>query len=187
MIHSSRYIGVLDTCVIYPIDIRDLLLWFASFDLYTPKWSDDVFREWKEVMVRKGISKDIIKKRIENVNKAFPDAKVTNYQSLIDSIDLPDKDDRHILAAAIKVNANVIVTNNVKHFPKKSLDKYNISAASADDFLTDIIDLNHETALQAFRNLVANRRNPPQNEYQVLDILRIRGLTQTADYIHTLL
>ena len=62
-----------------------------------------------------------------------------------------------------------------------------MSAKSADDFLTDIIDLNPEKAVEAFRRLVMNRRNPDLDEYQVLDALRRNGLTETANYLHALL
>lgn len=78
MIHSCRFTCVLDTNVIYPIEIRDLLFWFAHYELFTPKWSKDIFQEWEEVMGRKGISKEEIKKRSNVANSAFPDALVIN-------------------------------------------------------------------------------------------------------------
>jgi len=62
-----------------------------------------------------------------------------------------------------------------------------LSAKNADDFFTDIIDLNHEMSIKAFRDLVLNKRNPPLDEYQVLDIFRKNGLKDTADYIHALI
>ena len=62
-----------------------------------------------------------------------------------------------------------------------------MAAKSADDFLTDIIDLNPDTAVEAFRKLVMNRRNPDLDEYQVLDALRKNQLIATADYLHALL
>lgn len=74
MIHSVRFICVLDTNVIYPIEIRDLLFWFAYYDMFTPKWSEHIFDEWKEVMSRKGVSKEEAYKRAERANIAFPDA-----------------------------------------------------------------------------------------------------------------
>ena len=187
MIHSIKFTCVLDTNVIYPIEVRDLLFWFAHYELYTPKWSVHIFDEWKEVMERKGVPKEEISKRIEKANRAFPDALVNNYEALIDSLNLPDQRDRHVLAAAIKTNANVIVTNNLKDFPTEVLESYGMSAISADDFLTDLIDLNHDKAIEAFRRLVMNRRNPDLDEYQVLDALRRNGLTETANYLHALL
>lgn len=187
MIHSVKFTCVLDTNIIYPIEVRDLLFWFAHYELYTIKWSMHIFDEWKEIMGRKGIPEAEILKRIEKANRAFPDAMVKNYAPLIDSLDLPDQKDRHVLAAAIKANADVIVTNNLKDFPAEILETYGMAAKSADDFLTDIIDLNQETAVEAFRKLVMNRRNPDLDEYQILDILRKNQLKATADYLHALL
>lgn len=175
MIHSVRFICVLDTNVIYPLWTRDLLLWFAHYDLFTPKWSKHIFDEWIDVMRRKGISDGEAKKRTNVVNEAFPDALVQNYESLIQILDLPDKKDKHVLAAAIKTNASLIVTNNLKDFPSDYLLSFGLSAKGADDFLTDIIDLNHETSVKAFRELVVRKKNPPYDEYQVLKIFRNNG------------
>lgn len=161
MIHSVRFICVLDTNVIYPLWIRDLLLWFAHYDLYTPKWSKHIFDEWMEVMERKGILKSEGNKRIAIVNDAFPDALVENYKSLINTLSLPDIKDKHVLAAAIKTNANLIVTNNLKDFPSDYLASFGLIAKNADNFLTDMIDLNHESSISAFRDLVLNKKNPP--------------------------
>lgn len=185
MIHSVRFKCVLDTNVIYPIEIRDLLFWFAFYDMYTPKWSVHIFEEWKDVMKRKGISEVEAEKRAERANLAFPDALVNNYTGLIEGLKLPDPKDRHVLAAAIKTNANVIVTNNIKDFPKEYLASFGLIAKTADDFLTDIIDLNPEQAIKAFKQLVLNRRNPDLDEFEVLDILRNRGLKETADFLHS--
>ncbi len=185
MIHSVRFICVLDTNVIYPIEIRDLLFWFAHYDLYTPKWSEHIFDEWANVMERKGVDQKESQKRLSRANLAFPDALVTNYSGLIEGLELPDPKDRHVLAAAIKTNANVIVTNNIKDFPKDYLSSYGLSAKTADDFLTDIIDLNPEEAVKAFKEMVLNRRNPDLDEFQVLDILRKRGLEDTANFLHS--
>lgn len=185
MIHSVTFKCVLDTNVIYPIEVRDLLFWFAYYDLFTPKWSKHIFDEWKSVMERKGISKSEIDNRIKKANIAFPDALVSNYSELIDGLKLPDMKDCHVLAAAIKTNANIIVTNNIKDFPKDYLNKFGLTAKTADDFLTDIIDLNPKQALNAFRNLVLYRRNPNLSEFEVLNRLRNVGLKNTAAYLHS--
>ena len=187
MIHSVRFKCVLDTNVIYPLWTRDLLLWFAFYDLYTPKWSNNIFSEWIDVMKRKGVSEEEAFKRANVMNKAFPDALVENYEPLIDSLSLPDMDDRHVLAASIKTNANLIITNNLKDFPKEYLASFGIKAKSPDDFFTDIIDINQELSVQAFRRLVLNKKNPPYDEYDVLEIFRNNGLKNTADYLHSLI
>lgn len=138
-------------------------------------------------MKRKRVSDSDALKRTSIVTDAFPDALVENYESLIETLTLPDINDKHVLAAAIKTNANLIVTNNLKHFPQDYLSCFGLLVKNADDFFTDIIDLNHETSIKAFRDLVLNKKNPPLDEYQVLDIFRKNGLKDTADYIHSLI
>lgn len=187
MIHSVKFTCVLDTNVIYPLWTRDLLLWFAFYDLYTPQRSDNICSEWINVMKRKGIGNEEAEKRANVINEAFPHALVKNYSKLIENLQLPDKNDNHVLAAAIKTNANLIVTNNLKDFPEDYLAKFGLKAKSPDDFITDIIDLNPGLALKAFYKLVLNKKNPPYNEYDVLDIFRNNGLVNTADCLHSLL
>lgn len=187
MIHSVRFKCVLDTNVIYPLWTRDLLLWFAFYDLYTPKWSNNIFSEWIDVMRRKGVSEEEAIRRANVMDKAFPDALVKNYEPLIDSLSLPDMDDRYVLAASIKTNADLIITNNLKDFPKEYLAGFGLKAKSPDDFFTDIIDINQELSVKAFRKLVLNKKNPPYDEYDVLEIFRKNGLKNTADYLHSLI
>lgn len=187
MIHSKQFTVVLDTNVIYPLIIRDLLFWFAHYDLYTPKWSKHIFCEWKEVMIRKGVSKKESDKRTNRAMLAFPDAMVNNYEFLIAHLNLPDEKDRHVLAAAIKSGADLIVTNNLKDFPEEILGPYDIKAKTPDDFLTDIIDLNQELAIEAFREMVSNKKNPELDEYDILGQLRNNGLNDTANYLHALM
>ena len=115
MIHSTRFTCVLDTCVIYPVDVRDLLFWFAHFDLYRPKWSQNIFHELYSVMIRKGMPEDVAKRQISRINEAFPDAMVTNYEELITTLSLPDKKDCHVLAAAIKSDA-ILLLQQLKGF-----------------------------------------------------------------------
>lgn len=187
MIYSVRFTCILDTNVIYPLWTRDLLMWFAFYELYTPKWSKNIFSEWIEVMKSKGVSEEEAYKRSNTMNQAFPDALVENYEPLIKTLDLPDMDDRHVLAAAIKTNADLIITNNIKDFPHEYLAGFDLKAKIPDDFFTDIIDLNRELSVKAFRKLVLNKKNPPLDEYEVLEILRKNGLLKTADYLHALL
>lgn len=187
MIHSVRFTCVLDTNVIYPLLVRDLMFWFAYYELFTPKWSQHIFDEWDSVMERKGIPEEERVKRINVANTAFPDAMVNNYEQLITSLKLPDEKDRHVLAAAIKTNANIIVTENLKDFPKDYLVTFGLSAKSSDDFLTDIIDLNPEKAVEAFKKLVLNRTNPDLDEFEILERLRNLRLKDTANYLHACL
>ena len=76
MIHSVRFTCVLDTNVIYPVWGRDLLLWFAYYDLYTPKWSNHIFDELRQVMLEKGILSREAEANLQKMYIALPDALV---------------------------------------------------------------------------------------------------------------
>ena len=187
MISSVHFTAVLDTNVLYPLYVRDILLWYAHCGLFSPKLTNHIMTEWDDVMERKDIDKNIRESRIESVKDAFPFAFVDKYESLIESLDLPDVDDRHVLAAAIKTNANVIVTENIKDFPDDCLSKYGLTGKRADDFIVDTIDLNPKIAVDAFKEMVLCKTNPELGKLEVLDRLRSNNLKQSADYLHSLL
>lgn len=117
IIHSVRFTCVLDTNVLYLLEIRDLLFWFAYYEFYTPKWSKHIFDEWERVMKCKGLKEDEIEKKLRIAHLSFPDALVMNYNSLIQGLGLPDENDCHVLAAAIKTD--VRVTNNINDFERR--------------------------------------------------------------------
>ncbi|WP_228063733.1 hypothetical protein [Faecalibacter rhinopitheci] len=66
-----------------------------------PKWSANIFDEWKEVMIRKGVSEQEANKRTNIANLAFPDALVLNYDGIINQLNLPDEKDR-LLTSSIR-------------------------------------------------------------------------------------
>ncbi len=187
MIHSVRFTAVLDTNVLFPLFCRDILLWFAYYDLYTPKWSAHIFDEWQDVMRRHDMPEEKIQRQLFVVKDAFPDALVTSYEPIIPSLEMKDEKDRHVLAAAIKTNANVIVTNNLKDFNNDYLATFNLTAKSPDDFLTDTIDLNQKTAIEAFKAMVLQKKNPPLTELEVLEVLKKSGVIESANYLHSLI
>jgi hypothetical protein len=110
------------------------------------------------------------------MNKAIRDVMVTGYEPLIDALDLPDPDDRHVLAAAIKARAQVIVTDNLKDFPQTKLTPWNVEARSADDFVLDLIDLNQQAVYAQVQRMADARRNPPGTVEDILTSLDHNGL-----------
>ena len=189
MIQFSKLTALLDACVLYPAPIRDLLLYLADTGLYMPKWTDIIHEEWTRNLLlnRPDISVDQLLRTTRQMNRTFPDATVRHYETLINSINLPDPDDRHILAAAIRGQAHVIVTANLKDFPNDYLSQFDIEAQHPDEFITYLLDLNPEEVLQAFQAQVANLKNPPRIAQEVIQTLRKTGLGKTADGLMVLL
>ncbi|MNG08328.1 hypothetical protein D3C84_916780 [compost metagenome] len=114
------------------------------------------------------------------MDRAVPDALVAGYESLCRSLDLPDPDDRHVLAAAIKCGASVIVTFNLKDFPPDVLEPFEIEAMHPDDFIADLFDLDQAAVLQAAQAQRASLKNPPHTAREFLERLSKQGLTQSV-------
>jgi predicted nucleic acid-binding protein len=174
--------AILDACVLYPAPIRDLLLHLASAELYTPKWTDRIHDEWIRNLIANRLDLDATKlqRTIQEMKKAFPDACVEKYELLISSLQLPDEDDRHVLAAAIRCKADVIVTFNLKDFPSKDLGTFDIKAQHPDVFISNLIDLNPEKSVAAFKKQVSFLKNPPKSNEEVLGSLKKCGLEMAS-------
>lgn len=122
-----------------------------------------------------------VSRQVQLINKACPHALVEKYEAIIPTVSLPDVNDRHVVAAAIKCNANVIVTYNLKDFPKEYLESVSLSAIDPDTFIADMIDLSPKKCCDAFREMVLAKNKPPYEEREYLEILRRNKLVQTAD------
>lgn len=178
MIYSSRFTALLDANVLYPAPLRDFLLHLADVELYRPKWTKEIQEEWVRnlLLKRADLKRANLNKTHEAMNSAFPDANITNYEEIIDNLSLPDNNDRHVLAAAIKVNADVIVTFNVKDFPSVYLKSFGIEVQHPDEFIINLIDVDKQTSIEAFSNQVRSLKNPPESEDEVLSVLAKCGL-----------
>ncbi|MEQ9102028.1 MAG: PIN domain-containing protein [Imperialibacter sp.] len=183
LINSAHFTAVLDANVLFPVVIRDYLIWLSLYDLYTPKWSGKLLEEFTDIFQKRNLnlSPEQISRQVKLINKACPHALVEKYEAIIPSIKLPDENDRHVVAAAIKCNANVIVTYNVKDFPNEYLESVGLAAVDPDTFIADMIDLSPARCYEAFREMVLTKNKPPYEEQQYLDILRRNRLVQTAD------
>jgi predicted nucleic acid-binding protein len=122
----------LDTCVLYPAYLCDTLLRLAEASAYRPLWSADVLAELRRNLLDRGLPPDRVGRRLEQMSRSFPDALVTGYESLIDGMTNHSKD-RHVLAAAVRANAEVIVTFNLSDFPEPALKPYDIAAIHPDE------------------------------------------------------
>ncbi len=173
MIYSPRFTAVLDANVIYPAPVRDLLLNLADLEIFSPKWSEVIHEEWiRNLLInRPDLSKSKLMRTVKAMNLAFPDAEIYGFEELIDKLELPDLDDRHVLAAAIHGKADAIITFNQKDFPSNYIKDLNIDIYSPDKFITMLHKLNPELTNQAFQNQLASLKNPPQAKKELLETL----------------
>ncbi len=150
----------LDANVVYSATLNDLLLRLGEFEVFRPLWSKDVLRELETALVRNaGVSPDKAQRRIGDMQVAFPTAEVHDYEGLVPNLSCDPKD-RHILAAAITGQAQVLVTFNVQDFPDHSVTEFNVGVSTPDGFLLDQWDLHPELVALAVRRMVSDLRRP---------------------------
>ncbi|MFC3453611.1 PIN domain-containing protein [Amycolatopsis speibonae] len=168
--------------MLYPNVLRDLLIRIGQSGFIQAKWSeeilDEVFRNLKRN--RPDLDPGKLDRTRTLMNASVRDCLVTGYEPLVAVLDLPDPDDRHVLAAAIKARARVIVTENLRDFPERILGHWNIEAQCADDFVLDRIDLSERMVVDAVRQIVASRRAPSTSTSDVLDALERSGLRKVV-------
>ena len=114
------------------------------------------------------------------MDRAIPDAIVTGHEDLIAGLTLPDPDDRHVLAAAIRCNASVIVTFNEKDFPAEALSHYAMETQHPDVFAENLFDLDHAAVIAAAQRQRQQLKHPPVGVDEFLETLLRQGLVQTS-------
>jgi len=172
------FVVVYDGCV----PLRDLLLRVAVKGLVRARWSDQILDEcFRNILSnRPELDGSALQRTRELMNRAIPDVLVTGYEELIEGLHLPDSNDRHVVAAAIRAGAQVIVTANLEDFPNDRLAPYGIEAQHPDEFILHQIDLAAGLVCTAVSEQAASLKHPPRTLAEVLDSLRDNGLVQTV-------
>jgi hypothetical protein len=149
--------------------------------LVRARWTEAIHDEWvRNVLAdNPALSPDRLARTRTLMNEAVRDCLVTGYEDLISSVSLPDPDDRHVLAAAIRADAQVIVTFNLKDFPVTVLASYNIEAQHPDEFLASLFDAAPGPVCGAVKRQREGLRNPPKTAEELLATLESQGLVQT--------
>jgi predicted nucleic acid-binding protein len=187
MLGSFR--AFLDASVLYPVSLRNLLMRLTLAGLYQARWSAHVHEEWIRAVLRD--HPHLPAARLHELRAAMDeraeDSLVTGYETLIDSLTLPDPDDRHILAAAIVAHADVIVTCNLRDFPGDALDPFNIEAQHPDEFIRHMLDLAPVAVVDAVRSQQSRLTKPPVAMADLLALFERLGLTETVIELRRLL
>ena len=175
---------VYDACVLYPAPVRDLLMELAISGLVQAKWTERIHQEWMSSLLK---DRPEIEERIQQTRRlmdiAIPDALVTHYESLIEGITLPDPEDRHVLAAALKCGAQMIVTANLKDFPQEQLTPYAIDALHPDQFIEQHFGLNQAAVIACAKRIRSRLQNPEKSADEYLEILSSSRLPVTANLL----
>lgn len=174
-----------DACVLYPAPLRDMLVRLAVTGLFRARWTNDLHAEWIGNL-RKN-RQDIPEQRLQQtrqlMDNAVPDCLVYGYEHLIESLDLPDPNDRHVLAAAIRAKAEVIVTFNGRDFPEDKLAEFDIHTQHPDDFIANLYDLSPQTVVAVTKQQRACLVSPTVSPEQFIAIMQKNRLSNLASYL----
>lgn len=178
----SNFTVIFDACVLYPAPLRDLLMHLALTDLFRAKWTNQIHEEWIQSILRNraDLRYEQLSRTRDLMNENVRDCLVEDYQDLIASIQLPDENDRHVVAAAIRAGASYIVTYNLKDFPHAALAKYDLSPQHPDEFILNQIDLNVAKVCEAVRNQRLSLLRPPFTQDQLLETYLRAGLVSSV-------
>ena len=165
------FLVVMDAHVLVPAVLCDFLLRAASADMYRLVWTEDILDEVRRTLIIDlGKSEAQANRRIAAMKAAFPDALITQHPRLISAM-TNDPKDRHALAAAVTSGAQVIVTSNMRDFPAESLTSFSIEAQTPDQYLMDLLDLDHEQVTNVLGQQARALRNPPKTVNDILNEL----------------
>ena len=153
-----------DANVLYPAEWRNFLMRLALAGVFRAKWSGDVHEEWMRNLLknRPDVTREKLERTRQLMDKAAPDALVRGYEHLIHGLALPDEDDRHVLAAAIRCGPSLIVTCNLADFPPEALSPFDIEAQHPDEFILHLLHLTPDLVIEAAHNHRTSLKNPPK-------------------------
>ncbi len=181
----ASFTALYDSCVLYPAPLRDLLIRLAGTGIFRARWTNTIHEEWIRNVLeyRTDLSRERLERTRDLMNEHVLDSLVTDYEELIPTLHLPDKNDRHVLAAAIRGQADVIVTFNLKDFPVASLSQYQVEAQHPDMFVLHLLSLDAVSVCAAIRKQRLDLKKPPKSAEDLLKTLGEQGLTKTVAYL----
>lgn len=169
-----RFPVFLDTNVLYPVSLADTLLRLAEADVIRPHWSADVMEELVRNLGLR-IPQDKAAKRARAMQVAFPEAMVTGYEDLVDAMG-NDQKDRHVLAAAVHSDCELIVTFDASGFAPDALAPHHLVAVHPDEFLLDQLDLYPGQVRRALERQAAATARPHLTALDLIDHFNQTGL-----------
>ena len=184
----ARPVALLDANVLYPARLRDLLIRLAIAGLYQARWTEQILDECFENLHkdRPDLTAAQLSRTRRLMATALPDATVTNYEARIEEQDLPDANDRHVLAAALAAQATRLVTANLGDFPAEKIPT-GLLIVSPDAFVLGLADEDPETVAEVIEAQAAALSNPPMTTNELLNGLAEVGLAASVRRLRAVL
>jgi predicted nucleic acid-binding protein len=177
--------AVFDANALYSAPLRDFLLRLAEAGLIAPFWSEEIQNEWVRNLLqnRPDLKRENIERTRRMMDSYFSKAVISGYESIIPTLQLPDPNDRHVLAVAIRAKAKYIVSHNITDFPHSALLPHQVEAILPDDFVLQVIEYDAQT----FITTVAKHRTfltrTPKTADEYLATLENQGLLKTVAFL----
>jgi len=187
---ANRFTAIIDACTLADTLKRNLLLTLAEAGFFRLRWSGPILDETEAaidgILRKKGRADaaDRAKRARASMEAAFEDAMVTDFDIFLPAAaGLPDPDDAHVVAAAIKTQAAMIVTENLKDFPAAILATLDMEAKSADEFIADTIALDEGRAVAAIRRMRERFEKPEMTAEALLLSMEATGLVEAVNLL----
>jgi predicted nucleic acid-binding protein len=175
--------AVLDTNVLYPFSLRDTLLRLAELELYTPLWSARILEEMRRNLAEHRITEEQAARIEAAMREAFEEAEIDAAEiKRLEPAMTNDEKDRHVLAAAVASDSELIVTFDLDDFPPEACEAVGVDAIHPDEFLLDLHDLNPDAVRAALQQQAADL-HPPWQLDELLRALITAGVSRLADEI----
>lgn len=127
---------LIDTCVLFPTVMREMVLGVAHLGAFQPYWSDRILEEWARAARKLGPTGEVqARAEIALVEAGFPQANTKIPEGVLARLWLPDENDIHVLAAAVAASADTVMTLNAKDFPRQTLAEEGLNRLDPDGFL----------------------------------------------------
>lgn len=191
MVNAAPPLIVLDACVLAGTLRRHMLLSFADAGIFRPVWSARICDETLRAIPKTLKSSDIHADQLEHhaqlvcdlMVQAFPVALCQVPDLPVTGVTLPDPDDEHVVALALHAGTSLIVTENLRDFPKKQLAPLGLKAISTDAFLASCAALSPRLADQAIANLIRRIGRVDVDRAYITTRLRGLGFRKTATFL----
>lgn len=178
----STFTAFFDANVFYGARLRSLIVFLAQTKLFRARWSEAIHEEWTRNLLanRPELKPQDLARTRQMMDAAVLDALVVGYEPLIPAMNLPDPDDRHVLAAAVVCRASCIVTFDLRHFPQEHLAPYGLHAIQPDEFLLDVESIDPVAFARAVADDVRHYRSPPLGLSEYTASLARAGVPKVA-------
>jgi PIN domain len=175
-------VAVFDACILYPFHLRNILVQAGVDRLVEARWTDEIHDEWIRNLTARTPAVPI--ERLQNtrrlMNDALPTAMVSGYENHVLEVNLPDPNDRHVVAAGITAGASIILTWNLRHFPAKELKRFGLRRETPDALLSSLYDKVPDLTISCLANARRNLTKTRVSSADFINILNSQNLIELA-------